>query len=239
MSTPIRNVFGEPAVVLPVIHLRDEAQGASEALLAFQTGARGVFLIDHRGRSQLTVRALDVTYAHLVAEGFARPWLGVNLLGFEPSEAFGYLHESGAYEVCGVWCDGAPGRMRKEPGQHGVWAALWFGGVAFKYQRPTSDLDAEAQVSIRAGVDVLTTSGPATGVACDPEKVRRLRSLVGRDRAVGVASGVTVENARGLVEAGADALLVATGISKNGDFHHMDPGRLAELLGEVKGATRG
>ena len=96
----------------------------------------------HIARTVPTGRALDRPQDEAAG-------LGVNLLGFEPSEAFGYLHESGAYEVCGVWCDGAPGRMRKEPGQHGVWAALWFGGVAFKYQRPTSDLDAEALDRLR------------------------------------------------------------------------------------------
>ncbi len=228
--TAIQRVFGVPVVVLPVIHLQDEAQGASEALLAFKTGARGVFLIDHRGSFLLTVRSLEAAFARLVAEGFERPWLGANLLNYGPSEAFGLLHEASAHEVRGVWCDGPPNGMRKEPGGHGVWAALWFGGVAFKYQRRTDDLDVEARRSIDAGVDVLTTSGPATGMPCDPEKVRRLRALVGPNGSVGVASGVNAANARGLVDAGADALLVASSIARTGDFHRMDAGRLAELL---------
>jgi thiazole synthase ThiGH ThiG subunit len=58
-----------------------------------------------------------------------------------------------------------------------------------------------------------------------------------------VASGVTPGNATELVRAGADALLMATGIAKdigNGkkDFHRMAPAKLRALIANVREAAR-
>lgn len=225
--TAIQRAFGVPVVVLPVIHLQDESQGASEALLAFKTGAHGVFLIDHGANAGLVFRSLDRALDRVHAEGFKRPWFGVNLLGHTTPQAFDLLRRENALDVSGVWCDGPP---RGQVGTMLRWHPLWFGGVGFKYQRSMMTIEEEGAESINAGVDVLTTSGPATGMPCDPEKVRRLRALVGPNGSVGVASGVNAANARGLVDAGADALLVASSIARTGDFHRMDAGRLAELL---------
>lgn len=232
--TPIREVFGVPVALLPVVHILDETQGVSEATLAFRAGAPGVFLIQHDGDTETTLRTAITLRPVLNAEGFANPWVGVNLLGYDPARVFYGVDIACPDDVQGVWCDCGPRgfEYRREPN-----GRLWFGGVAFKYQTPTLDMDVEIRESLDAGVDVLTTSGPATGVPCDPEKVRRLRDWAREDRSVGVASGVSVVNARELILAGADALLVATSICKRGDFYHIDPGRLRELLAEVRGST--
>ena len=125
---------------------------------------------------------------------------------------------------------------------HGVWRALYFAGVAFKYQNVPRDIVQAAFAEADAGADVLTTSGDGTGIACVPEKVRAIRTAVGPRYGVAVASGVDVQNAGGLVAAGADALLVASSIARElprrqRDFYRFEPAKLRELVAVVKNAS--
>lgn len=232
-----------PPAVLPVIHLLDLSQGVHEARRAFEAGATGVVLIDHGPcdgsqrmaleRSVLTLETAEEAWFALRESGVARPWIGVNFLGLSPAEAFDFLHQKRAVGIAGVWCDGPARGVVKHPASEGVWAATYFAGVAFKYQTVTMSLEAEALLALGHGADVLTTSGPGTGLACDPEKVRRLRALAPPRVGVAVASGVDVTNARPLIEAGASHLLVASSLAEAGDFHRLDQGKLRELLAEV------
>jgi predicted TIM-barrel enzyme len=50
------------------------------------------------------------------------------------------------------------------------------------------------------------------------------------ERGVAVASGVSARNVARFCEAGATAFLVASSIALNGDFHHLDPILLRELI---------
>lgn len=77
-------------------------------------------------------------------------------------------------------------------------------------------------------MDVVTTSGSATGVAANVKKISDMRAGCG-DVALGLASGVTPENACEYVSL-VDAILVATGVSPPGDFYNLDPVRLGTLL---------
>lgn len=81
-------------------------------------------------------------------------------------------------------------------------------------------------------MDVVTTSGSATGVAAQIQKIKDMRASCG-DKAMALASGVTPENAP-LYAPLIDAFLVATGISKPGDFYNLDPNRLRALLQACK-----
>lgn len=237
MKSTISMTFGVPVAVLPVIHVASAQQAREEAKAAFETGAHGVFMIDHGGSARATLDAAESAFHALHERGYDRPWIGVNLLGMSPGAAFAWLHSERAAEVRGVWTDTAGDALVKHNGSSGVWSSLWFGGVAFKYQPQPASLAAECARVLGLGADVLTTSGPATGAACDPSKVAAIRAAVGPTVGVGVASGVTPENAAALVAAGADALLVATGIARGKDFHRMDRAKLAALLAAV--ALRG
>lgn len=253
MADCIETTFGVRVAVLPVVHVAGPRQAADEAVLALTTGAPGVFLISHGGGDREAELGAQEAYDAAREAGFERPWVGVNLLGTHPWRAFGWLHRRDDDFVRGLWADEsglhppavvdadepvarslAEARAAVRP-----WAPLFFGGVAFKHQPQPADLAAECERMAAAGVDVLTTSGPRTGKPCDPSKVAAIRAAVGDRAAVGVASGVTPENAPALVRAGASALLVATGIARDGDFHRMDPRRLAALLAAVKGASGG
>jgi len=97
-------------------------------------------------------------------------WGGVNCLDLPPREVFQHL----AAEVAGVWVDHA--EIDEQGAQQGRaeaiqaarsergWQGLYFGGVAFKYQRPVEELEQAARLAARY-MDVVTT-GNWTRCAC-------------------------------------------------------------------------
>ncbi|MEM7423752.1 MAG: hypothetical protein AAF334_08500, partial [Pseudomonadota bacterium] len=105
---------------------------------------------------------------------------------------------------------------------------LYFGGTAFKKQRPVDPADyqiAAAQAALR--MDVVTTSGVATGAAAEAGKIDSFRSGVG-DAPLAIASGITPDNA--MIYGAADCFMVATGINHEDSFYDIDPARLRALL---------
>ncbi|MNU37276.1 hypothetical protein D3C71_259290 [compost metagenome] len=104
---------------------------------------------------------------------------------------------------------------------------LFFGSVAFKTQHPEpSDDHAALAASKAAGFGwVPTTSGPATGIAPDLQKLRTMRHRV-PNVDLAVASGVTPENAAD-ISLFVDWIFVSTGISK--DFHTFDPDKMRKV----------
>lgn len=177
MSNCIERRFGSSVVVLPVIHVSGVDQAVGQARIAFQAGAMGVLMIHHDNNDTMTLRAANEAYHVLFEDGYERPWIGVNMLGTkQPSKVYDQLNERLLLSVSGVWSDQIGDQLVKHPGNKGVWSGLWLGGVAFKGQPQPSDLEAECLRALSLGVDVLTTSGEATGKPCDPAKVARIRA---------------------------------------------------------------
>jgi len=118
------------------------------------------------------------------------------------------------------------------------WAGLYLGGTAFKKQREVRPERFETAARIAARfMDAVTTSGAATGRSAEVSKIRAFRNGC-EDQALAVASGVTPDNAgayAGLV----DAILVATGINRSGDFYNIEPMRLRRLLAACRDAGAG
>jgi hypothetical protein len=113
------------------------------------------------------------------------------------------------------------------------WTGLYFGGVAFKYQREVAgDALGRATALAMSYMDVACTSGPGTGKAADVDKVIAMRQAIGPEGAIALASGVTAENV-GTYLPYVDAFLVGTGIEAR--FGVLDPCKLAALLAAVKG----
>ena len=109
------------------------------------------------------------------------------------------------------------------------WSGLYFGGVAFKKQRPVAEADYAAAAAIAARhMDVVMTSGVATGHEADTGKIATFRGAIG-DAPLGLASGITPENADSYC-ADVNSFLVATGVNHPNDFYNIDPARLAALL---------
>lgn len=226
--------------VLPVVHVSDARQTLHNIVTLRRAGAHGVFLINHDFEHAALVPVIrDVRRAH------PDLFLGVNFLGVTGRDAFPVLGELQA-DGCPVdayWGDDARIDERvedqAEAGEIDAvraasgWAGLYFGGTAFKKQRVVAaeDYARAAQTACRH-MDVVTTSGIATGAAADVSKIGVFRAACG-DHAMAIASGVTPDNVEHYA-ADVDAILVATGINLDDDFYNIDPTRLRALLERVR-----
>ena len=196
----------------------------------------GVFLINH----DFALEGL-LPLIREVRDRFPSLWLGVNFLAVTGARAFPVLSdlERSGCVVDAYWADDARidehsdvqreadaiAEVRRSSG----WSGLYLGGTAFKKQRAVQSEDFEAAARIAAQyMDAVTTSGVATGRSAALSKIEAFRTGC-EDHALAVASGVTPDNAAsyaGLV----DAVLVATGINRTGDFYDIEPMRLRRLL---------
>ena len=231
-------------VVLPVIHVLDTKQTDENIRVLIGEGAAGVFLINHDFGVDGFTPILRETRA-----AWPRLWMGCNFLAVTGRDAFPVLGDL-AREGCPVdayWADDARidengkdaseaeeiARVRAGSG----WDGLYFGGTAFKKQRPVDPGDYyPAAVEATRYMDVVTTSGIATGEAADLNKIEDFRAGAG-STPLAIASGITPENAREYADV--DAFLVATGINKDGDFYNIDATRLAALMKTTRDLGRG
>ena len=227
-----RHIFSRRHTVLPVIHVVGPEQALRNVSIAHGAGADGVFLINHAIGEKVLLRI----HAEVKA-AYPDFWIGVNCLGLMPEEVFQMIPENTA----GVWVDNSMIRedLESQPRAEQIaiiqrqqkWAGLYFGGVAFKYQRPVKDLVSAAKIA-SCYMDVVTTSGPATGRAAAVDKIRTMKEALG-DFPLAIASGITPENVRDYLEC-ADCFLVATGISRT--FEELDPKGLLALMAQVREA---
>ena len=227
-------------VVLPVIHVLDSSQAKRNLATVIECGAPGAFLINHD---------FDVDRFLPIIEDCRRAypdlWLGVNFLGVSGETAFpilGRLAEQGV-AVDAYWADDA--RVDERDAEQtaaesitkvrssSAWDGLYFGGTAFKKQRAVEPANYREAAGIAAKfMDVVTTSGIATGQSAQIQKIHDFREGVA-DRPLAIASGITPQNVGDYMAQG-DAFLVATGVNYPDDFYNLDPRRLRQLLGKIR-----
>lgn len=158
-------VFPRKHVVLPVVHVESQEQSIRNVAIASNADADGVFLINH------SISADELLEIHgYLASMFPSLWIGVNCLGLSAAETVRSINSS----VSGVWTDNAiiDEREEEQPFAREVqdiirdtkWPGLYFGGVAFKYQRQVEDLQAAARIASRY-MDVVTTTGVYNAIA--------------------------------------------------------------------------
>ena len=204
--------------VLPVIHVLDTPRTLANIRVLIGQGAQGCFLINHDF-------GVDPFLPIIREVRAACPdlWIGVNFLAVTGKNAFPFLGQL-ARDGCTVdayWADDArideTGQNQSEAEDIAAaraasgWDGLYFGGTAFKQQRPVDPAhwqDAAREAS--AFMDVITTSGIATGQEADLSKIQAFRAGIG-DRPMALASGITPDNARAYRDV--DAFMVATGQS--------------------------
>ena len=88
-TTSYRQTFRLRHTVLPVVHVRDADQALRNTQIAASAGCDGVFLIN-RAMSPQKLLGIEAQ----VSSQLADLWIGVNLLGVQPEEAFGMLDRS-------------------------------------------------------------------------------------------------------------------------------------------------
>ena len=201
--------------LLPVIHIESVEQAIRNALLAKECKAHGCFLIHHEGNRE----ELLETYVS-VKKAVGNWWVGLNDLSRNGMDLL-----NGLPEVDGLWVDSIDYNQDVKPNFSG----LFFGGVAFKYQKKVSNVGKAAREA-KAYCDVVTTSGDKTGMAPDLDKIILIKESIG-STPLAVASGITPENVQIFLPY-VDYFLVATGISFN--FYELDPNRIKTLLSEIK-----
>lgn len=222
----IEEVFGCPRVLLPVIHPVDRNTALESVRVAREAGVRGIFLINQGMSSE---QVLDLVM--IVRGRYPDLWVGVNLLGEPPARVLEWGLEVCANRLDGIWADNANINEDADAQPmaqalvnarlaHG-WDGLYFGGVAFKYQRhiPTADLGRAAAAAVPY-MDVVCTSGPGTGQAAEAQKVASMRAGLGNAGSLALASGVSEANIASYLPY-VDAYLVGTGIEEA--FGVLDP----------------
>ena len=224
------HVFSHRHVVLPVIHVVDEEQSCRNAEIAREAGADGIFLINH---DLSYTRLLDIHAA--VVSDFSDWWVGINCLDLEAVDVFKHID----VQVAGVWVDNALIDERREhqveaekvlqvQKTHG-WQGLYFGGVAFKYQRVVENVAQAAETAVDY-MDVVTTSGPGTGFAASLDKIITMKQAIGA-YPLAIASGITPENVTDYLPI-SDCFLIATGISDRLD--KLDAGLTGRLIRTIR-----
>ena len=223
-------VFTNKHVILPVIHVESEGQALLNLIIAKDAGCDGVFLINH---SMWHTELLQIH--HKMYERFPNWWIGVNCLDVKTHDIFNKISN----EVAGVWVDDAyvDERYEEQTDAEDIknirlksgWEGLYFGGVAFKYRRTIEDFTRAASIAARY-MDVVTTSGPGTGLAADRKKIKAMKIGTGNNP-LAIASGITPENIDEYLDV-ADCFLVATGVSKN--FTQLDSEKLKALVRKVR-----
>lgn len=242
--TEFHKLFKSPGpVVLPVIHVLDSDRTRRNVEVLLEAGAPGCFLINHDFEPERFLPIIRDTRA-----AFPSLWMAVNFLAVTGKDAFpilGQLQAEGC-QVDAYWADDAcidenganvEAKSIATAREASGWDGLYFGGTAFKKQRevdPSRYGDAARHAC--PFMDVITTSGVATGQEADLGKIKTFRSAIG-DRPLALASGISPENARDYADV--DCFMVATGINEPGNFYDIDPDRLGALMSITNSLAKG
>ena len=221
-------------IVLPVIHVLETGRTIKNISKIIRSGASGCFLINHDFGVEEFVPIIMQVRAK-----FPALWLGVNFLATTGDRAFPILEKLSSKNcyIDAYWADDAcidengeniKAKSISEIRKKCNWEGLYFGGTAFKKQRsiPVNRYKESAAYATQF-MDVVTTSGPATGKEVDLEKIRLFRSGV-KNKPLAIASGVSIENV--VKYADVDCFLIATGINKTNNFYDIDQEKLDKLM---------
>ena len=222
-------------VILPVIHVLDDARTAANIDHIIDAGLKGCFLINHDFGIDAFLPVLEA-----IRGRYPDFWIGVNFLAVTGLKAFPILADLDArgVRIDAYWADDAridESAVTQEEADNIAatrtacgWEGLYFGGTAFKKQRPVDPKDYARAAGIAGGfMDVVTTSGIATGHSADLGKLAEFRGAL-TDRPIALASGITPDNATDYDMV--DCFMVATGINFENDFYNIDPARLSHLV---------
>jgi uncharacterized protein len=229
-----KEAFPGRHAILPVVHVETRDQALRNTEIAKEEGCDGVFLISMQGAKWGELLQIQ----KYVRREFPDLFIGINFLDLPVVCVFRNIADQ---RVSGVWTDNAgvdeyvEGQMEAEnirqAKEKSGWDGLYFGGVAFKYQREVKDVAKSAKIATKY-MDVVVTSGKGTGSAPDLGKISAMKEAIG-EHPLGIASGISPENVHQYLEI-ADCFLVATSLLRSGteDF---DKERVKALVTAVRG----
>ena len=229
-----------PVEIYPVVHITDgtdaEELSTQQARLAAEHGAKGLFLIDHHSSEvEMLLRCFNAA-----SEALPDLYLGINFLQLSSAyDSFQQLLEWKTTDRIskmpnGLWVDAAHNLPQKtvelRRSNPELQAVQYLGGVAFKYTSRFTDDPSEAAAQaemFKSYVDVVTTSGPGTGMPANPDKISLMKQEIG-DQPLALASGVDVNNIH-LYKA-ADIILVSSSIETHPQSGELNGPVLEELI---------
>ena len=220
--------------IYPVIHHLNDETTLEQAAIAKEAGADGVFLISHNGRDCALLELI-----HVIQKAHPGLRVGINLLQATPIAAVSlaaiYGAEMAWIDTAGVSGQGASPTARQLAAHvlemPDAARPEVFVGVAFKYQPLEPNPSAAACNALSLGF-IPTTSGPATGMVPEVEKIQRMSKATGGRLAV--ASGMDLKNVH-LFAPHLSHILVATGVSL--DEHRFDFERLSAFIARARMAV--
>jgi hypothetical protein len=219
--------------VWPVIHYTTIRLALENAAIVARCGCPGVFLISMDGQDDELDQAIIA-----VKSRFPELKVGGNFLTQGPLAA---LTRCLDLSIDATWTD-RPGVSSFGPNEEALQIAqmleqhpehMFFGSVAFKYQA-AEPFPAQAGVAAANLGMIATTSGPATGEAVDVTKLEVMKAALG-ERPLGLASGVSPENAR-LFTPYVDYFLVSTHVSESPTSPMLSEAKLRALMAVTSGA---
>lgn len=209
-----------------VVHADSLDNVVEQAKVAFDNGAGGIFLINHRVTANRLIRCYE-----LVRSQYPDKFIGMNFLDLSGYQAIGKRPEGCDaiwMDHCEVHSDVPLVRAQElhDYAEHNGQGKTWrtFASVAFKYQlhEPRPEWAAEQASEL---FDVVVTSGAATGSPPELDKIRVMKEAIGR-RSLALASGVDTKNVQEYAQY-VSCFMVATSISNEDDT--LNPEKVREL----------
>lgn len=214
--------------IIPVIHHIDEKTTFENVKICSNNNVYGIFLIQMDGKNETLTNL-----AKKIKLEFESLKVGVNHLGYYAKES---VLECINYGLDMCWSDNSI-----VSSEHISNEALeiqkeiknmdfkFFNSVAFKYQKKEPNPPLAAIKSKSLGF-IPTTSGVATGVFADLNKIKAIKNDL-KEYPLALASGLNVDNVKDF-QPYINFGLVSTGISE--DFHHFSNKKLKELMLNLK-----
>ena len=219
----------EKKLFIVALHVYSLEQAMSEAnkILA-PGGAHGIIVVNNGYRVRSDSSPTLARIALTIKSRFPDKLVGINPLDLETADAITYTPTL----LDMLWTDWG-GIIENESVtvlDRNVEAALkslvpqYWGSELFKVGEPPKNPEVVAKAAAKH-FGALITSGTATGVAPEVSKIRQIREWIGPEARLGIASGMSNENARPFLDY-ADIFIVATslcvGDGKGSNFWYYD-----------------
>lgn len=228
--------FPDEHSLIVALHSKNLMHAWEGAAIAIDNGAHGIALVTH-----IVSPEYGAYIASVLKEKYPYHKIILNILQREPQKIFETIKDT---KIDAIWTDNAriPGIDRVDEHDNSAEKLLqrqqeqdtnilYFGGLDFKHQKKLSPEEYPFAIQqAKKYLDVITTSGSATWVSADAQKVKHIKQLAG-SHPVGLASGVTAENIHEYI-ANTDISIVASGISH--DYRNLDTKKVAELAQKIK-----